>query len=176
MSMGIGEGHSGDSRACPNSNLGVDELLWGGEKELRGAGSVSILNRVVHIQPQWVRRGGMGALRRLESQNDHTTSKHRKITGMGLFDTCLRRLLMTAWVRCKAFLNIQRTRRRIRMDGPQGSNAVSMRARELAHTFRDEPLTVSCAAATAPKSELAHISRPPLRDAPRLLCDKLKNL
>ena len=49
--MGIGEGHSGDSRACPNSNLGVDELLWGGDKELRGAGSVSILNRVVHLQP-----------------------------------------------------------------------------------------------------------------------------
>ena len=39
----------------------------------------------------------------------------------------LRRLSMMAWVRCKAFLNIQRTRWRIRRDGAQGSDALDSR-------------------------------------------------
>ena len=43
-------GHPGDSTS-PNSNLGVDEPFWGGGTELRGEGSVFILNRVVHLQP-----------------------------------------------------------------------------------------------------------------------------
>ena len=66
-------------------------------------------------------------LRQLESQNDHSTSKHRQIPGMGLFFTLLRRLSMTAWVLCKALLNIQRTRWRIRRDRAQGSNALDSR-------------------------------------------------
>ena len=70
-------------------------------------------------------RGGMGALRRLESQHDHLTSKHRVVAGMGLLVTLIRRRRMLAWVRCQAFFNVQRTRRRIRMDGAQGSSALN---------------------------------------------------
>jgi hypothetical protein len=70
-------------------------------------------------------RDGMGALRRLESQNDHLTSKHRVVADMGLLFTLIRRLSMLAWVRCQAFFNVQRTRRRIRMDGVQGSSALN---------------------------------------------------
>jgi len=43
-------------------------------------------------------RGGMGALRRLESQNDHLTSRHRVVAGMGLLFTLIWRLSMRAWV------------------------------------------------------------------------------
>jgi len=42
---------------------------------------------------------------------------------MGLIYTLLQRLSMTAWKRCKAFLNVQQTLRRIRTDGAQGSSA-----------------------------------------------------
>ena len=66
---------------------------------------------------------GMDVLRLLESQNDHTSSKHRQIPGMGLILTLLRRLSMTAWMRCRAFLNVQRTRLRIRKERAQGSDA-----------------------------------------------------
>jgi len=69
-------------------------------------------------------RGGMGALWRLESQNDHLTSKHCVDAGMGLLFTLIRHLSMLAWVRCQAFCNAQRTRRRIRMDRAQGSSAL----------------------------------------------------
>jgi len=36
---------------------------------------------------------------------------------------------MQAWEQCKAFLNVQRTRHRIRMDGAQGSSARNGRRR-----------------------------------------------
>jgi len=51
-------------------------------------------------------RGGMEALRRLKSQNNHVTSKHRVVAGMDLFFTLIQRLSMRAWVRCQAFLNV----------------------------------------------------------------------
>jgi len=93
-----------------------------------------------HYQPDASLRNGhgkarvcMGALRRLESQNDHLTSKHCVVAGMGLLFTLIRRLNMLAWVRCQAFFNVQRTRRRIRMDEVQGSSALNARRRIRPH-------------------------------------------
>jgi len=78
-------------------------------------------------------RGGMGALRRLESQHDHLTSKHRVVAGMGLLVPLIRRRRMLAWVRCQAFFNVQRTRRWIRMDEAQGSSALNACRRTRPH-------------------------------------------
>ena len=66
----------------------------------------------------------MGALRRLERQNGHLTSKHRVVAGMGFLYTLIRRLGSGPGCDTRPF-QCQRTRRRIRMDGAQGRSSLN---------------------------------------------------